>query len=57
MTEQANANCFDVASMSLLRAIQWIECTLLRRSDHVLGWRAIFKEAGAPSGYRWHTFR
>ena len=55
MTEQANANRFDVASMSILRAIRWIDSTLLRRSDPVLGWRAIFKEAGAIPEHRWYS--
>ncbi len=55
MTEQANVDRYVEAGMSLGRAIRWIDHTILRTSDPVLGWRAVFRETRGKPGPRWHT--
>ncbi len=54
MIEQANVNRFIEVSMSLGRAIRWVDRTILRTSDPVVGWHAIFREARGKPGPRWH---
>ncbi len=53
--EQANVDRHVAAGMSLGRAIQWVDRTVLRRSDPVLGWRAVFRETRSKPEPRWHT--
>ena len=55
MTEQVNVDRYVAAGMSLWRAIQWIDCNLLRRSDPVLGWRAVLRETRASPEHYWRT--
>ncbi len=55
MTERANVDRYVKAGMSLWRAIQWIDRIVLRRSDPVVGWRAIFREARVKPRHCWRT--
>ena len=55
MTEQEKTDRYVKAGMSLGRAIQWVDHTVLRWSDPVLGWRAVFRETRSKPGPRWHT--
>ncbi len=56
MTERANVDCYVKAGMSLGRAIQWINRTVMRESyPVVVGWRAIFKEARGTPEHRWYS--
>ncbi len=54
MTEQANVDHHIEAGMSLGRAIRWVDRTILRPYDPVVGWHAIFREARGKPGPRWH---
>ncbi len=55
MTEQVEVDCYAATGMSLWRAIQWIDRNVLRRSDPVLGWRAVLRETRARPRHCWHT--
>ncbi len=43
------------AGMSLGRVIERFDRSVLRRSDPVLGWRAVFRETRSKPGPRWYT--
>ena len=51
MTERANVDRYVKAGMSLWRTIQWIDRNVLRMSDPVVGWRAIFRETRVKPGH------
>ncbi len=55
MTEHEKADRYVEAGMSLWRAIQWIDRIVLRRSDPVVGWRAIFRETRVKPRHCWRT--
>ncbi len=55
MTEQANVDRHIEVGMSLGRTIRWVDRTILRTSDPVVGWHAIFRETRGKPRPRWHV--
>ena len=54
MIEQAKVDRNVAAGMSLGRVIERFDRTVLRRSDPVLGWRAVVRETRCKLWPRWH---
>ncbi len=55
MIELAKVDHCIAAGMSLGRVIERFDRSVLRRSDPVLGWRAVIRETRSKPGPRWYT--